>query len=60
VLVEGFDRDGNPRRIDAEGQLAIVLQHEIDHLNGILFLDHLSVLKKELYKRHIKKKLREK
>ena len=60
VLVEGFDRNGNPRRIDAEGDLAIVLQHEIDHLNGILFLDHLSILKKELYKRHIKKKLREK
>ena len=58
VLVEGFDRDGNPKRIDAEGHLAIVLQHEIDHLNGILFLDHLSVLKKELYKKHIKKKLR--
>ena len=60
VFVEGFDRDGNPRRIDAEGQLAIILQHEIDHLNGILFIDHLSVLKKELYKRRIKKKLREK
>jgi peptide deformylase len=58
VLVEGFDRDGNPRRIDAEGHLAIVLQHEIDHLNGILFIDHISALKRELYKRHIKKQLR--
>jgi len=58
ILVEGFDRDGNPRRIDAEGYLAIVLQHEIDHLNGILFLDHISALKRELYKRRIKKKLR--
>ena len=58
VLVEGFDRDGNPRRIDAEGHLAIVLQHEIDHLNGILFLDHISALKRELYKRRIKKQLR--
>ncbi len=58
VLVEGIDRDGNPRRIDAEGHLAIVLQHEIDHLNGILFLDYLSLLKKELYKKHIKKKIR--
>jgi len=58
VLVEGFDRDGNPRRIDAEGHLAIVLQHEIDHLNGILFIDHISALKRELYKRRIKKQLR--
>ena len=58
VLVEGFDRDGNPRRIDAEGHLAIVLQHEIDHLNGILFLDHISALKRELYKKRIKKQLR--
>jgi len=58
ILVEGFDRDGNPRRIDAEGYLAIVLQHEIDHLNGILFIDHISALKRELYKRRIKKKLR--
>ena len=58
ILVEGFDREGNPIRIDAEGYLAIVLQHEIDHLNGILFIDHISALKRELYKRHIKKKLR--
>jgi len=58
VLVEGFDKEGKPMRIDAEGYLAIVLQHEIDHLNGILFLDHISALKRELYKRHIKKKLR--
>lgn len=58
VLVEGFDRDGNPKRIDAEGHLAIVLQHEIDHLNGILFIDHISALRRELYKRRIKKQLR--
>lgn len=58
ILVEGFDREGKPMRIDAEGFLAIVLQHEIDHLNGILFLDHISALKRELYKRGIKKKLR--
>ncbi len=58
VLVEGFDREGKPLRIDAEGYLAIVLQHEIDHLNGILFLDHISALKRELYKRRIKKQLR--
>ncbi|MEA1899741.1 MAG: peptide deformylase [Thermodesulfobacteriota bacterium] len=58
ILVEAFDREGKPIRIDAEGYLAIVLQHEIDHLNGILFIDHISALKRELYKRRIKKQLR--
>ena len=60
VLVEGIDREGNPIKIEVEGYLAIVLQHEIDHLNGILFIEHLSALKRQLYKRRIKKKLREK
>ena len=58
VLVEGFDRDGNPLRFDAEGLLAVVLQHEIDHLNGILFIDRISSLKRELYKRRVKKNLK--
>jgi peptide deformylase len=58
VLVEGIDREGNPLKIEVEGYLAIVLQHEIDHLNGILFIERVSSLKRELYKRHIKKKLR--
>ncbi|MEE9495004.1 MAG: peptide deformylase [Desulfobacterales bacterium] len=40
--------------------MAIVLQHEIDHLNGKLFIDHLSALKRELYKRRVKKMLRKK
>ena len=60
VLVEGIDRKGSPLRIEAEGYLAIVLQHEIDHLNGILFIDRISSLKRELYKRRIKKQLRKK
>jgi len=60
ILVEGHDRDGKPLRIEAEGFLSLVLQHEIDHLNGILFIDHLSSLKKQMYKRHVKKNLRKK
>ena len=60
ITVEGHDRDGNPLKIDAEGILAIVLQHEIDHLNGTLFIKHISTLKRQMYKRRIKKKLREK
>jgi peptide deformylase len=58
ILVEGVDREGSSLRIEAEGLLAIVLQHEIDHLNGTLFIDHISALKREMYKRRIKKQLR--
>ena len=58
VQVEAVDHEGNPIRIDAEGLLAILLQHEIDHLNGTLFIDRISSLKREMYKRRIKKKLR--
>ena len=60
ITVAGHDRDGNPLKIDAEGLLAIVLQHEIDHLNGTLFIEHISTLKRQMYKRRIKKQLREK
>ncbi len=55
ILVEGLDRDGNPLRLEAEGYAAIVLQHEIDHLSGKLFIDHISALKRQLYKKRIKK-----
>jgi len=58
VLVEGLDREGNPLRISADGLLAVVLQHEIDHLKGTLFIDRISALKRELYKRRVKKKLK--
>ena len=59
IQVEGIDRDGKPISFDAEGYLAIVLQHEIDHLQGILFIDRISVLKRNLYKKRIKKRLRQ-
>ena len=55
VLVKGLDREGNPIEITGEGLLAVVLQHEIDHLNGILFIDHISRLKRGLYLRRLKK-----
>jgi peptide deformylase len=57
ILVEGYDREGSPLRFEAEGIHAIVLQHEIDHLNGTLFIDHISRLKRQLYKRKIEKRL---
>ena len=46
VTVEGLAPDGEPARIEAEGLLARALQHEIDHLGGILFIDRLSPLKR--------------
>lgn len=60
VRVKGVNRDGKPITIDAENNLlAICLQHEIDHLNGVLFIDHLSQLKRSLYRRRINKLLKE-
>jgi len=47
VRVAYLDREGAPRTVEAEGLLAICLQHEIDHLDGVLFIDHLSRLKRE-------------
>ena len=60
VRVTGLDREGNPVEIDAEGFPAVVLQHEIDHLNGILFIDRISALKREMYKRRVKKQMKSK
>ena len=59
ITVEGHDREGNPLRLDTEGILAIVLQHEIDHLNGTLFIERISSLKRQMYKRRVKKQLKE-
>ena len=55
VWVRGLDRDGRRLEIEAEELLAIVLQHEIDHLDGILFIDRISKLKKSLYVKRLKK-----
>ena len=42
-----LDREGEPRELHANGLLATCLQHEIDHLNGVLFIDHISRMKRE-------------
>lgn len=55
VKVRGLDRHGNPFDIEAEDLLGVCLQHEIDHLDGILFIDHISSLKRALYKKKLKK-----
>ena len=59
ALVKGLDREGTPVRIEAEGLLTIILLHEIDHLNGILFIDRISALKREMYKRKTIKRLKQ-
>ncbi|HEY3266511.1 MAG TPA: peptide deformylase [Armatimonadota bacterium] len=51
VTVEAFTPEGKPLRIDAEGFEAVVLQHEIDHLDGVLFLDRIRDMKRDLYER---------
>jgi len=59
VVVEGLDRNGKQVRINANGLLSVILQHEIDHLNGILFIDRISALKRELYKKKRKKAIKQ-
>lgn len=58
VQVIALDECGNERKIEAEGLLAVALQHEIDHLDGKLFIDRISRLKRDLYTRRRKKMLR--
>jgi peptide deformylase len=57
VHIRGVDRHGKPMELEAEHLLAICLQHEIDHLDGILFIDHISSLKRSLYKKRLKKQM---
>lgn len=56
VTVKGLSLEGQERIWQADGLLAIAFQHEIDHLDGILFVDRLSPLKRELYLKKCKKK----
>ncbi len=58
INVEGLDKKGQPVKFQTDEFLAVLLQHEIDHLNGILFIDRISSLKRELYKRKVKKQLK--
>ncbi len=55
-----MDIEGAKRQIDAEGLLSACMQHEIDHLDGVLFVDHLSALKRNMILRRLAKELRQK
>ena len=59
IVVRGINEKGKEVEIVAEGLLARVFQHEIDHIEGRLFVDRLSTLKKAIFKRTIKKQLKE-
>jgi len=55
VIVKGLDLEGNEKTWKAEDLLAIAFQHEIDHLDGVLFVDHLSPLKRDLFQRKMRR-----
>jgi peptide deformylase len=55
VKVKYLDMDFKPREIEADGLLATCLQHEIDHLNGVMFIDHISKLKRAMVLKKFKK-----
>lgn len=58
VCVKGLSPDGTEVEMEGDGILAIALQHEIDHINGVLILDRLSRLKREIYRNKLKKEKR--
>jgi peptide deformylase len=59
VRVSALDREGNPFEMDADGLLAVCIQHEIDHLNGKLFVDYLSPLKRNRIRKRMEKWIRD-
>lgn len=55
IAAEFLDRDGTLKTVEADGLLSTCLQHEMDHLNGVLFIDHLSKLKRSIALRKVQK-----
>ena len=55
ITVESLDRHGQPQNFEADGLLAVCIQHEMDHLIGKLFVDYLSPLKRELVRKKLEK-----
>ena len=58
IRVRALDRDGKAFELDAEGLLAVCIQHEMDHLDGKLFVDYLSPLKREMVRKKLQKQRR--
>ena len=59
IRVRALDRDGEPFELDADGLLAVCIQHEIDHLDGKLFVDYLSTLKRQRIRKKLEKDSRQ-
>ncbi|MCB1760985.1 MAG: peptide deformylase [Gammaproteobacteria bacterium] len=59
IRLRALDRDGNPLEMEAQGLLAVCIQHEIDHLDGKLFIDYLSNLKRQRIKKKLQKESRQ-
>lgn len=59
VVVRGYDRNEREVQVEGRGLLARILQHEVDHLNGLLFIDRLSPAKRDIIRRKLKKMLAE-
>ncbi len=59
VTVRALDRDGKPFELEAEGLLAVCIQHELDHLQGKVFVDYLSMLKRSRIRTRLQKQARE-
>lgn len=59
IRVKALDRDGKPFEIEPEGLLAVCIQHEVDHLNGKLFVDHISDLKRQRIRKKLEKQHRD-
>ena len=59
ILDAWADYNGEKKEMNAEGLLATCIQHEIDHLNGVLFIDHISRLKRDMILRRIMKEMRQ-
>lgn len=59
ITVRALDRDGSPFELDADGLLAVCIQHEIDHLDGKLFVDYLSEMKRKRLRKKLAKQARE-
>lgn len=60
IRVQALDRQGEPFEMEAEGLLAVCLQHEVDHLDGKLFVDYLSILKRQRIKHKLLKDKKQK
>ena len=56
VRVRALDRDGKPFELEAEGLLAVAIQHELDHLDGVLMVDHMGMLKRRMVQRKLQKR----